>query len=59
MAGKVTQTEDKNLKGLLAYQAFLFNRDYEGQADHPDIYNALYNALTGFNGDKLQRPPGT
>ena len=53
MAGKVTQVDDKNLKGLLAYQAYLFNHDYEGQADQPDIYNALYNALAGFNGDKF------
>ncbi len=53
MAGKVTQVDDKNLKGLLAYQAFLFNRDYDGQTDQPDIYNALYNSLAGFNGDKF------
>lgn len=52
MAGKVPQVDDKNLKGLLAYQAYLFNRDYDGPVDHPDIYNALYNALTGFNGDR-------
>jgi WD40 repeat protein/energy-coupling factor transporter ATP-binding protein EcfA2 len=52
MAGKVTQVDDKNLKGLLAYQAYLFNHDYDGQFDQPDIYNALYNALSGFNGDK-------
>jgi dipeptidyl aminopeptidase/acylaminoacyl peptidase len=51
MAVKTTQTDDKNLRGLLAYQAFLFNRDYEGQNDHPDIYNALYSALAGFYGD--------
>ncbi len=53
MAGKASQVEDKNLKGLLAYQAYLFNRDYDGQVDQPDIFNALYNALTGFNGDKF------
>jgi dipeptidyl aminopeptidase/acylaminoacyl peptidase len=51
MAVKTTQTDDKNLRGLLAYQAFLFNRVYEGQNDHPDIYNALYSALAGFYGD--------
>jgi hypothetical protein len=53
MAGKVMQVEDKNLKGLLAQQAFLFNRDYDGPAEHPDIYNALYDALTAFNGDNF------
>jgi WD40 repeat protein len=52
MAGKATQVDDRNLKGLLAYQAYLFNHDYDGQADQPDIYNALYNALAGFNGEK-------
>jgi len=51
MSGKVTQVDDKNLKGLLAYQAYLFNNDYNGQSDDPDIYNALYDALAGFNGD--------
>jgi energy-coupling factor transporter ATP-binding protein EcfA2 len=55
MAVKATQVDDNNLKGLLAYQAFLFNRDYEGQSDHPDNYNALYNALSGFNGDDFNR----
>jgi len=52
MAGKVSQVEEKNLKGLLAYQAYLFNREYDGQADHPDIYSALYNAMAGLSGDK-------
>ena len=55
---KPSQVDDKNLKGLLAYQAYLFNRDYEGQTDHPDIYNALYNALAGFNGDNYNSLPG-
>jgi hypothetical protein len=51
MSGKVSQVDDKNLKGLLAYQAYLFNREYDGQSDHPDIYNALYQAMSGFNGE--------
>jgi hypothetical protein len=58
MAVKTIQADDKNLKGLLAYQSYLFNRDYEGQADHPDIYNALYNALAGFHGDNYNGLPG-
>jgi WD40 repeat protein len=53
MSGKVSEAEDKNLKGLLAYQSYLFNRDFGGQTDHPDIYNAMYNALVGFNGEKF------
>jgi WD40 repeat protein len=51
MAVKVLQLDDRNLKALLAYQAYLFNRDYDGQSDHPDVYNALYDALVGFNGN--------
>ncbi len=58
MAVKTTQVDDKNLKGLLAYQSFLFNRDHRGMADHPDIYAALYNALAGFNGDNYNALPG-
>jgi WD40 repeat protein/energy-coupling factor transporter ATP-binding protein EcfA2 len=50
MSGKVVQVDDKSLKGLLAYQSYLFNNNYDGQPDHPDIYNALYEALSGFNG---------
>lgn len=58
MAVKTTQTDDKNLRGLLAYQSFLFNRDYDGQADHPDIYMALYSALSGFFGDNYNNLSG-
>lgn len=58
MSGKVSQVDDRNLKGLLAYQAFLFNRDYDGQADHPDIYSALYHALAGFNGENYNGMQG-
>jgi Tol biopolymer transport system component/energy-coupling factor transporter ATP-binding protein EcfA2 len=57
MAVKSSLAEDNNLKGLLAYQAFLFNRDYEGQPDHPDIYIALYDALSGFNGNDFNSLP--
>jgi hypothetical protein len=58
MAVKTTQTDDKNLRGLLAHQAFQFNRDYDGQADHPDIYSALYSALSGFYGDNYNNLTG-
>jgi len=50
LAGKALQADDKNLKGLLAYQAYIFNKDYNGQPDHPDVYKALYSAMGGFNG---------
>jgi WD40 repeat protein len=51
MATRALQTDDKNLVGLLALQAYIFNRDYEGQANQPDVYSALYAALTAFNGN--------
>ncbi len=51
LAIKANQTEDRNLKALLAYQAYLFNRDYSGATDPPDIYDALYKSLGAFNGD--------
>jgi len=58
MSVKTTQVDDKNLKGLMAYQSYLFNRDFSGQSDHPDIYQALYVALAGFNGDGYNSLPG-
>jgi WD40 repeat protein/energy-coupling factor transporter ATP-binding protein EcfA2 len=58
MSVKALQVDDRNLKGLLAYQAYLYNREYEGQADHPDVYNALYAALAGFNGENYNRLSG-
>lgn len=50
MAIKAIQENDKDLKGLLAYQAFQFNELYNGQENHPDIYQGLYSATTGFRG---------
>jgi WD40 repeat protein len=58
MSGKVSQVDDKTMKGLLAYQAYIFNREYGGQSDHPDIYNALYLAQSGFTGDNYNSLPG-
>jgi WD40 repeat protein len=50
MAVKALQVDDKNLIGLLALQSYLFNKDYEGQVNQPDVYAALYNAMVAFNG---------
>ena len=50
MAVKALQVDDKNLIGLLALQSYLFNKDYEGQYNQPDVYLALYAAMTAFNG---------
>lgn len=49
MASRVFQVDDPDLKGLLSYQAYLFNKDYKGQIDPPDIYNAMYDALCNLN----------
>ncbi len=50
MASKSLTVNDNNLKALLAYQAYKFNKQYEGQDNNPDIYTALYSALVAFNG---------
>jgi WD40 repeat protein len=50
MASKSLTVNDNNLKALLAYQAYQFNNQYEGQDNNPDIYTALYSALVAFNG---------
>jgi hypothetical protein len=42
---------DTTLKGLLAYQAFAFNTDYEGVDYNPDIYKSLYLSSKFFKGD--------
>ena len=52
MAIKSTQeNDDKNLKALLAYQAYLFNKQYGGQINNPDMYSGLYAALVALNGN--------
>jgi WD40 repeat protein len=42
--------QDKDLKGLLAYQAFIFNRKYGGSSRNADIYSGLYDATNVLNG---------
>ncbi len=41
---------DTNLKALLAYQAYIFNRKHEGLSHHTDVYSGLYDALKFLNG---------
>jgi len=36
---------DTSLKALLAYQAYLFNEEYQGPAHNADVYGGLYEAL--------------
>jgi hypothetical protein len=50
MAAKSQDVTDNNLKALLAQQAYLFNQQYSGQENHPDIYLGLYGAISAFNG---------
>lgn len=52
MAGVSIQMEDdKNLAGLLAKQAYIFNTRYEGKKYDPFIHNSLYKALTRIKGN--------
>ncbi len=41
---------DTLLKGLLAFQAYHFNKDFQGVSFNPDIYHALYSGLYFFKG---------
>ncbi len=42
--------EDKDLRSLLAYQAFVFNEKYQGISHNPDIHAGLYWAMVAQNG---------
>jgi len=51
MAVKSQQISDNTqLKGLVAYQSFLFNKNYDGPTHNPDVYLGLYYALKGLEG---------
>ncbi|MBN1119167.1 MAG: hypothetical protein JXA77_18300 [Bacteroidales bacterium] len=50
VALKALQVPDKQLSGLLAYQAYLINRENGGQINHPEIYRGLYYALRELKG---------
>ncbi len=53
MAVKSMQIDiDTTLRGLVAYQAYLFNKAYNGKIFDPDIYNGLYYAQKYFYGNK-------
>ncbi len=41
---------DTLLKGLLAFQAFHFNNDYQGVNYNPDVFKSLYSGLSFFKG---------
>ncbi len=51
MAVKSQQISDDNqLKALVAYQAHLFNNNFQGEKHNPDVYLGLYSALKGVRG---------
>lgn len=51
MSVKSLQIQDNDLKGLLAQQAFIFNRDYQGLEYDTYIYDGLYHAMEQIEGD--------
>jgi WD40 repeat protein/energy-coupling factor transporter ATP-binding protein EcfA2 len=62
MAAKsVAEDDDKNLSGLLAMQAFMFHRRYDGKRYDPYIYTGLYHSLrlisgVSYNAIKVKGP---
>jgi hypothetical protein len=48
---------DTLVKGLLAFQAFYFNNQFEGIAYNPDIYGAVYSGLRYFKGGNFNVIP--
>lgn len=46
----VQEDDDKNLKGLMALQGYIYHRRHEGKIYEPYIYNGLYSALKKING---------
>jgi WD40 repeat protein len=58
MASKSLTVSDNNLKALLAYQSYKFNKQYDGPENNPDIYTALYSALVAFNGTEYNSMRG-
>ena len=50
IAVKSLQLQDKNLKGILAQQAYLFNVESNGKEFDPYIYDGLYFALAELEG---------
>lgn len=51
IALKATQVNDKQLSGLLAYQAYLLNQENGGQINHPEIFRGLFSAIRKLKGE--------
>ncbi|MDA3891497.1 MAG: hypothetical protein PF517_07500 [Salinivirgaceae bacterium] len=43
---------DTALRGLVAYQAYVFNKNFNGQEFNPDVYNGLYYSHNFFYSSK-------
>lgn len=53
IALKATQVNDNQLSGLLAYQAYLLNKENGGQINHPEIFRGLFHSLKKLKGQKF------
>ena len=49
----VQEDDDRDLKGLMALQGYIYNRRHEGKVYEPYIYKGLYSALKKINGNKF------
>lgn len=55
MAIKSLSLNEKEQKGLVAQQAYLFNKEHGGKELDPDVFDALYNATKAM-GDSSFKP---
>lgn len=53
MGAKAIQLQDRDQKILVAQQAYLFNKQYNGYEYQSDIYNGLYSAYEAVNGNQF------
>ncbi|MBE0676644.1 MAG: High-affnity carbon uptake protein Hat/HatR [Bacteroidales bacterium] len=55
MSVKSLQVEgQQDLQTLLAYQAYIFNKRYQGAPNDADIYSGLYNAVKNYGGENYK-----
>ncbi|HAC24517.1 MAG TPA: hypothetical protein DCE81_06340 [Cytophagales bacterium] len=60
MALRSHEISDPNLRGLVSVQAQKFQRDYNGDPRDPEIYQALFSALTKLDSSAASDfPPST
>jgi hypothetical protein len=51
-------TGQQDLQTLLAYQAYLFNKKYNGVPNDADIYSGLYSAVKNYGGEHYKEHKG-